>query len=199
MLMTQTLYSYCLAHDKGSAPNPYGGICTLTICKPEIRKSAKKGDWIVGTSSKKTGSNLNMVYTMKVNEKMTLQEYDNYCKQYIPYKIPKPNSKKYEERQGDCILDYSESQKNPKLRENENHDDYNMKRDVEGRYSLLATEYYYFGNNAISIPESLQGIIKFGPGHKSGENHKYLKSFLDWVENISKKYTIGIHGKPFLQ
>ena len=46
------LFSYVLRFDDGAAPNPFGGICTLTICKPAIRRSASVGDWIIGTGSK---------------------------------------------------------------------------------------------------------------------------------------------------
>lgn len=49
-----TLYTYCIPYDDGVAPNPLWGICTLVICKPGIRRVAKKGDWVVGTVSKNT-------------------------------------------------------------------------------------------------------------------------------------------------
>ncbi len=46
-----TLYTYFIPFDNGAAPNPFGGICTLAICKPVIRRNAKAGDWVVGTGS----------------------------------------------------------------------------------------------------------------------------------------------------
>lgn len=39
------IYSYVLRYDDGVAPNPYGGVCTLAICKPVIRKKPK---WVIG-------------------------------------------------------------------------------------------------------------------------------------------------------
>ena len=42
------LYSYILTHDTGFSPNPFFGYCTLACCKPDIRRVAKVGDWIVG-------------------------------------------------------------------------------------------------------------------------------------------------------
>ena len=42
------IYSYVVAHDTGAAPNVDGGICTIAICKPAIRRNAQEGDWIVG-------------------------------------------------------------------------------------------------------------------------------------------------------
>jgi hypothetical protein len=48
------LYSYCIPYDDGAAPNPYWEVCTLVICKPVIRRTARAGDSIVGTGSKKS-------------------------------------------------------------------------------------------------------------------------------------------------
>lgn len=38
------IYSYVLRTDDGAAPNPFWGTCTLTICKPVIRRTAHIGD-----------------------------------------------------------------------------------------------------------------------------------------------------------
>jgi len=46
------LYSYIMTSDSGFAPNPFHDICTLATCKPETRRLAKKGDWILGFSGK---------------------------------------------------------------------------------------------------------------------------------------------------
>ncbi len=43
------IHSYIVRYDSGFAPNPFYGFCTLATCKPDIRKHAQVGDWIVGT------------------------------------------------------------------------------------------------------------------------------------------------------
>ena len=43
---------------------------------------------------------------MKVTKKMTLKDYDQYCKENYPNKIPDWFSKDYRIRLGDCIYDY---------------------------------------------------------------------------------------------
>jgi hypothetical protein len=48
------IYSYVLRIDDGAATNPFWGLCTLTICKPAIRRNAQIGDWVIGTGSKNT-------------------------------------------------------------------------------------------------------------------------------------------------
>jgi hypothetical protein len=73
-----TLYSYCLRYDTGAAPNPFGGICTLVICKPAIRRVAQPGDWVVGlgASSSPIGDvSGRVVYAMKITERLTMQGY----------------------------------------------------------------------------------------------------------------------------
>jgi len=84
-----TLYSYCIPFDDGAAPNPYWGTCTLVICKPVIRRKAQVGDWIVGTGSKDSPiGNINekLVYAMKVTQKMTMKEYEEYIRRHLPTK-----------------------------------------------------------------------------------------------------------------
>ena len=58
------IYSYVLRYDDGVAPNPYGGVCTLAICKPVIRKKAQVGDWVIGTGSFELGLGDTLVYAM---------------------------------------------------------------------------------------------------------------------------------------
>ena len=42
------IHTYVVQHDKGFAPNPFWGICTLACCKPRIRAKASVGDIILG-------------------------------------------------------------------------------------------------------------------------------------------------------
>lgn len=83
--MTQKLYSYVLRYDDGAAPNPFWGTCTLTICKPDIRRKASVGDWVIGTGSKnsrlKDGNTYDLsdsvVYAMKVTKNFRLLTMTN--------------------------------------------------------------------------------------------------------------------------
>ena len=69
------LFSYVVARDYGFAPNPFFGVCTLATCKPEIRKTASAGDWIIGTGSSQKGRQGYLVYAMCLTETMTFNEY----------------------------------------------------------------------------------------------------------------------------
>src|SRR5678816_873168 len=49
--MKDRIYRYIVRVDSGAAPNPFGGWCSLAICKPAIRRTAQRGDWIIGLRS----------------------------------------------------------------------------------------------------------------------------------------------------
>jgi hypothetical protein len=182
------LFSYCIPVDDGAAPNPYFEVCTLAICKPVIRRVAEVGDWVVGVGSKNVQGidySGNLVYAMKVTDKMTLKEYDEYCRNELNGKIPNVKSSKYEEKVGDCIYDYS-LDITGKLRPSV-HNYGNRKTDLGGLNVLLSTHFYYFGNKAISIPDYLLGMIKQGQGHKSNSNNHLRLNFIEWIENLGLK------------
>lgn len=187
------LYSYCLRIDDGCAPNPYYGICTLAICKPAIRRTAQIGDWIVGTGSKNVkGKSYEgmLVYAMKVTQKMTMQDYDAFCKKHLPNKIPDITSTKYERCIGDSIYDFDIHPEGHQLFSV--HKPIHKKTDLGGKYVLLSDHFYYFGNKAISIPEELKGIIIQGRGHKVHLNDYLKEEFVIWIESqgyiLNKRY-----------
>lgn len=180
-----TLYSYCVRSDSGAAPNPYWGICTLVICKPAIRRTADIGDWIVGLGS--TNSPIGdisdyVVYAMQVTEKMSLEDYDIYCKEFLQNKIPNKRSRDYRLRVGDCIYDYS-SKPFPKLRSSV-HTEENRNTDLGGKFALLSKNFYYFGNEPVKLPKDLHPIIHRTQGYKSNSNFPYIKKFITWIENL---------------
>jgi hypothetical protein len=85
------LFTYTVATDAGSAPNPFNGMCSLAICKPDIRREAVRGDWVAGLGSKKAPSgdlSGRLVYAMKVDEVVSLQDYDRFAPKRWPHRIP---------------------------------------------------------------------------------------------------------------
>jgi hypothetical protein len=71
------LHSYVVEHDKGFAPNPFHGVCTLAACKPRIRKYANEGEYVIGTGTKKRNLEGRLVYIMKISEIISFDEYWN--------------------------------------------------------------------------------------------------------------------------
>ncbi|HAT2715113.1 TPA: hypothetical protein I8303_003898, partial [Aeromonas hydrophila] len=71
------VHSYVVRYDSGFAPNPFYEYCTLATCKPNIRKGADIGDWVVGSGSNDRSVRRGgyLVYAMQVTETMTFDEY----------------------------------------------------------------------------------------------------------------------------
>jgi hypothetical protein len=186
------IYSYVLKVDDGAAPNPFFGKCTLTICKPKIRKTAQIGDWVIGTGSKNTELSKNkfydfsnsVVYAMKVTAKMTLAEYDKYCQAELTEKIPDINSEDWRLKVGDCIYDYSTGD-NPVMRRGV-HDEYCRNTDLDGLYSLLSDHFYYFGYEARPLPHDLMVMIKKNRGHKVIINPDLVQKFEQWISQFER-------------
>ena len=192
------LYTYCIPYDDGAAPNPFWGICTLAICKPVIRRVAGIGDWVVGTGSKNSpigDKSKHVVYAMKVTGKMTLEKYDEFCQKHYPNKIPDWKNEDFRRRLGDCIYDFSSI---PPIIRKGVHNENNLERDLGGKYALLSSQFYYFGDSPIELAENLLPIIKEGQAHKSKSNDPYRESFVSWIEDLGFKPNIP-HGSPQLK
>ncbi len=189
------LFSYTIPVDDGAAPNPFNGICTLAICKPAIRRNAKVGDWVAGLGSTNAPSgdlSGKLVYAMRVDEVLTMREYDEHSDQRWPFRVPDTNSLHLPDRLGDCIYDYSSG--SPKLRSSV-HGEENMKTDLGGEKVLISKEFYYFGHKAIRLPKSLTNICHQTQGHKSNSNSQYLEPFKTWIRSLG--FQVGImHGWP---
>ncbi len=189
-----TLYSYVVKHDYGAAPNPFWGVCSLVICKPQIRRSATDGDWIVGTGS--ASSPLgdirdHLIFAMKVTRKMPMGDYDAYCRDQLPGKIPEWRSRDPRRRVGDAIYDFSV--RPPRLRPSV-HSERNRERDLGGLYALLSEHFFYFGSQPIPLLPQLHAMIA-GRGHKSVANEPYLGLFLSWLDGLDLCPN-RLYGKP---
>lgn len=190
-----TLYSYTIPVDDGAAPNPFGGVCTLAICKPAIRRTAKVGDWVVGLGSKNApGGDLSgrVVYAMKVGKVLTMEEYDEYAQMYFPDRIPQVDSLNQQQRLGDCIYDFSADP--PTLRESV-HREQNRQTDLGGKKVLLSYDFYYFGRNAIPLSKELLPLVHQTQGHKSHANASLFGPFVSWIRRQGYDPRV-MHGWP---
>jgi len=182
------LYSYVVRYDTGAAPNPFWGYCTLTICKPAIGRVAKVGDWIVGTGSKVNVGTDRLIYTMKVDEVLTLLDYGKDPR--FQKKIPSTAGKR---RKGDNIY-YVNTYGVIVQRPHSMHSPKDMVHDLSGRNALISypNNFYYFGREAPLI-EEYSCLIKRGPGHKCNFPKESIASFLSWIQ----KQVPGINGLPY--
>jgi hypothetical protein len=89
------LFTYTIPIDDGAAPNPFRGMCSLAICKPGIRSTARKGDWVAGLGSRNAHSgdlSGRLVYAMRVEEVISLAAYDRRALIDWPHRIPNAGS-----------------------------------------------------------------------------------------------------------
>jgi hypothetical protein len=149
-------------------------MCSLAICKPRIRSTAKTGDWVAGLGSKNApsgDSSGRLVYAMRVEEVLLLEEYDRRAPTDWPHRIPDPDSADLSERLGDCIYDFSGGR--PVQRPGV-HGPMNVDTDLGGKNALVSRDFYYFGSRAIPLPNDLLPICHQTQSHKSDANAPFV-------------------------
>jgi Nucleotide modification associated domain 2 len=189
------LFTYTIPVDDGAAPNPFRGMCSLAICKPGIRRVAEPGDWVAGTGSKNSpigDLSGHLVYAMRVEEVLSLKEYDRQATERWPHRIPNLISLDLSERLGDCIYDYSRG--SPVQRASV-HNSENKETDLSGKNVLISRDFYYFGNRAVRLPNSLLPICHQTQGHRSDSNAPYFDRFVDWIRGLGVEPG-QVHGWP---
>ena len=63
------------------------------------------------------------------------------------------------------------------------------------RFALLSKDFYYFGRNAVPIPERFlrAHLEKRGPRYRCDFDESFIRDFEDW---LAKTYKRGVHGPP---
>jgi hypothetical protein len=185
-----SVYSYVVEHDLGFAPNPFHRVCTLACCKPQIRKSAKLGDFILGTGSAKLKLQGRLIYWMRVDEVLTFDEY--WADPRFRRKRPIMAGSTYL-RYGDNIYHRGSGkafrqEDSFHSREDGSTSPGDLKRDTGTTDRiLLAHDFAYWGRSAIELPTELRSFVKKGPGHLRKSTYKERKRFLAWLEQRSER------------
>jgi hypothetical protein len=192
------LFTYKVASDRGSAPNPYGGVCTLAICKPRIRSVAIPGDVIAGFGCRDDSQRL--VYVMVVKESVPWARYIEECQKYEPArresKLPTG-----ERHPGDCIWRNTDRAHAPRVSWSGHGEAYFQRDIIDGKNVLVGTTYWYFGRgdlHCFCLPENLRGIVPNGQGHRSTANNASREAFRTWFNNEleMRHLSSGILGEP---
>lgn len=183
------LYSYVVAYDSGSAPNPFWGCCTLAICKPAIRRTAKVGDWVVGIGPANKPTRGKVVYAMQVSEVLTLDAYFRDVR--FGAKKPRGGSKDPRHRVGDNV--YRQVKGEWRKYAGGTHTERHLAKDVSGKNVLIGARFYYFGREAVALPKGLALVGKGGQGHRSWFPRTYIEMLEAWLE---KAFAPGVHGGP---
>jgi hypothetical protein len=194
------LYSYIIRRDFGFAPNPFPPYCTLATCKPDIRRTSQVGDWVVGIGSgaKNSPFKNKLVYAMQVHEKLTFDEY--WMDPRFKKKHPVMNGSK-RQMYGDNIY-HRPTRESPFIQEDSHHsflngekNTLNYDRDLSGKYALIAKDFWYFGENAISIPRDFLPLANVVRGHKIFNEEQFIERFSDWLLTLPQS---GYLGTPYM-
>lgn len=198
------LHSYVVRYDSGFAPNPFYGMCTLATCKPDIRKSAAIGDWIVGCGSNdhsvRRGGHL--VYAMRVSETLRFEEYDAdpRFQRKKPYRF---GSRK--QSSGDNIyfraiaggpwIQRDSFHSKPDGAPNPDH----VARDTGVDRILISDDFVYFGGSGPRFRDDLRNyqgrdVCKSGRGRSCFDQPELIERFVEWIRSLGVS---GYRGAPF--
>ncbi len=192
----QKLFSYTVARDYGFAPNPFYGFCTLATCKPQIRKSASVGDWIVGAGTKTKGKYGRLVYAMCVGEVMSFDEYWNDTR----FRDKRPDMyTSMKKAFGDNI--YYHDEITQQWCQTDSHHSYeygrqnanNVRHDTQVDRVLVSDDFIYWGGSGPKVL-SIRGCnLYFGRGHKCSYCEEVVQEFIAWIGGSNGR---GYCGSP---
>lgn len=189
------LYSYVIPRDYGFAPNPYFHYCTLATCKPVIRKCAQVGDWIAGFGAAASPVREKLVVLMRVEETMSFDEY--WEDERFRCKRPVFN-KGVIHMYGDNIYHHVGEEWMQEFSHHSMQDGsinyVNLNRDTKTDRVLIAKDFYYFGNNAIDIPQKFEMLIRKGRNHIVCTDESIINDFTGYMR---EKYDERIYGVPY--
>ena len=182
------LYTYIVKHDKGLAPNPFYGCCTLGLCTPNhMGIKASKKDWIAGFTTSARGSKL--IFAMEIAERMHFQDYF-HDKRYARKKPILTGT--WRQRCGDNIY-YIEKDDWCQLPSPYHYTASHRIKDTKHPYMFISRRFYYFGEKAIALPNRLKGLIWTRQGCMSNFEPELVKKFINWLE---MQFDPGKHGEP---
>lgn len=199
-----SIHSYVVRYDSGFAPNPFYGFCTLATCKPDIRKAAAIGDWVVGSGSNdqsiRRGGHL--VYAMRVSEALPFADY-NADTRFARKKPFRRGSRK--QSCGDNIyfpqfdgVGWRQRDSFHSLPDGRPHDAHTS-IDTGVDRVLISDDFVYFGGAGPLIPTSLvdcddRSLIKAGRGRAKFNDSRMLDNFVQWVRGLGGW---GYQGAPY--
>lgn len=188
-------FSYVVEHDYGLAPNPFGGYCTLAVCKPDIRKNKNLniGDWVIGTGSQKLERLNHMIFAMKLEEKLTFDEY--WEDKRFQYKKPIVNGSLVQ-MYGDNFY-HKDSKTQEWIQEISAHStiqkEKHLIKDTSSEIVLISQKFYYLGDQSLLIPKEFNKICKKRQGMKYKGLNKVGEKVINW---LAENCEIGINGDP---
>lgn len=182
------IYVYKMVTDNGGAPCVSGGLLTLAICKPMIRKMAKLNSLVFGFGGKDYKDKL--IYIAVVTGKLPKEEY---------YSEPE-----YAQRP-DCIYEVTNGK--PKIKSNArfHKGGDQLEHDVGFRFErafvLLSTDFRYLGKKGnVDYQKRFQQVAelvnKMKRGHRVNHSPETFAQLLALKDQIWRSFPRNFNGKP---
>ncbi len=188
-MKTPRFYVYKCVVDDGGAPCVDEGLLSLTICKPYIRSTAEKGDYIFAFGSNDDTPKNRLVYIAEVSERIQNAEYferDEYRKR------------------GDCIYERQALGKLARRADARFHDypgarasDLGDEPNYPKANALIAQDFRYFGRTATDAwkakSQHLRELVEdLRQGHRVNFVPQLLAELVAlknqvWMENPNEK------------
>ncbi len=181
------IFIYKLTADNGGAPCVINDLLSLSICKPRIRKSAKKGDWIIGMGGKSVKDlKGRLIYMAKITSIVDGNKYYSDKYKERPDCIYKKNGRVYIWKKGSSY--HSQEDLTHDLGEYPNYD---------RAICLISDNFVYFGSNKAPSIEDIQDIYDELPrDYRVKHNNCTRERLFRFIENTTSKFGYGKHGDP---
>ena len=190
------MFSYVVRYDYGFAPNPFHGCCTLATCKPQIRRVATTGDWVVGTGSAANSLTGRLVYAMCVSETMSFDDYWNDPR----FLVKRPNLR------GSLIQAFGDNiyhkGRNGWIQANSRHSrpdgkpsPDHIKIDTSYPRVLIASEFFYWGRSGPTIPKRFRDWCGHDLCQKRTVKFRFppemTTAFVEWIRSLGEQGYLG--------
>ena len=177
-----SLFCYTVKSDSGFAPNPNGGYLTLACQEPQLRKLAKKGDWLLGFHAEGNASK-GICFLARVSETLSFEDYFQ-DKRFKGKKIRM-------DPDGDNI--YSLKNVNQyKQVVNRHHGIDQIKEDTSTDKVLVCSLFYYFGKKGRNWGDSKNLDLGLHGFHRI-TSKEYIQKI---IKRITANNRLGIHSIP---
>lgn len=196
------LFVYVVDRDFGFAPNPFHGSCSLATCKPEVRKAAVPGDWVIGMGGSRLKATGRCVFAMRVDRKLSFNEYWN-APEFRDKKPVRNGSMKMLVGDNIYCRDPASGQWHQADSHHSNADgsanQHNLKKDTRVDAVLISSHFYYFGTSAPIVPERLLQEI----GYKNVRSHRIFdlddpgNKLVSWIESNFAAALNRVSADPF--
>jgi hypothetical protein len=182
------LCSYIVKYDKGFAPNPFHGLCTLAACTPNHQGlRLENGDWILGNSTIEYGHRL--IYAMRISEVLN---FDDYYRNKL-FAKKKASNDSWQDRCGDNIYYCNKAGEWQQGATFHHQSAESIEQDTRHPHVFISDHFYYFGVAAPHFPAEYKLLARKSQGCKCSHDQKLVEAFIAWLE---KKYDPGKHGDP---